>query len=226
MQEVYLIRHGQAGSRTDYDRLSELGEEQAGRLGAYFARSGLAFDRVVCGGLRRQRHTAELVFGGGVEADALWNEFDLDAVYAEVGPRLAEVDRDFRREFEELRRQSEDAGSSVHRSWRRSDYQVVEAWVEDRFAVGCERWPDFRERIWRAWDQVGEGQRWAIVSSATPIGIVTARLFDAPAGKCFELAGALVNCSFTVLRRRGGNWMLSGFNHMPHLEEERLRTHR
>lgn len=226
MQEVFLIRHGQAGSRTDYDRLSELGKEQAARLGEYFDRRGIAFDHVLSGELLRQQQTAELVFGRKVEPIGLWNEFDLDAVYTEVGPQLAGEDEEFRRDYEELLAASLDPQNAVHRAWRPSDFKVVTAWVENRFAVRCETWPEFRQRIWRAWEKVGEGTRLAIVSSATPIGIVTAKLFDASDRQCFELAGALANASYTVLRKREGRWMLAGFNHTPHLEEERLRTHR
>ena len=48
MSLVYLVRHAQAsfGAR-DYDRLSELGRQQARWLGDYFAGRGLRFARVM-----------------------------------------------------------------------------------------------------------------------------------------------------------------------------------
>jgi broad specificity phosphatase PhoE len=226
MQELYLIRHGQAGLRSDYDQLSELGGQQARLLADWFAQQGIQFDQVRSGGLKRQRMTAA-AFGKDAIADMAWNEFDLDAVYASIAPQLAAVDEAFRAEYETLQAEASDPAHPVHRAWRPSDLAVVQAWIGSRFAVSCETWAQFQERIWSAIEQLDLGaghHRVALVTSATPIGIATAKLFEAPTRHVFELAGSLHNTSFTVLRRRGGNWTLAGFNHTPHLTEEKLRT--
>lgn len=56
---IYLVRHGQAScGADDNDRLSMLGEQQAGHLGDVFYRMGLAADAVVSGSLERQQSTA------------------------------------------------------------------------------------------------------------------------------------------------------------------------
>ena len=104
MSIVYLIRHGQGGPRNRYDELSELGREQARRLGEYLVAEQLPFATVISGALKRQMQTAELVAeafarnGAGFPArktDARWNEFDLSRVYREIGPALArEEDHD------------------------------------------------------------------------------------------------------------------------------------
>ncbi|HSQ20988.1 MAG TPA: phosphoglycerate mutase family protein, partial [Blastocatellia bacterium] len=57
---IYLIRHAQAGSRDNYDVLSELGREQARRIGEHFAEQGIEIGTVFSGGMQRQRHTAEI----------------------------------------------------------------------------------------------------------------------------------------------------------------------
>lgn len=98
---VTLIRHGQAGSRIAYDDLSEVGRWQARALGAWFAERGQRFDAVVTGSLTRQRLSAEEMLTSmetagvarpRVTIDARWDEFDLDKVYAGIGPRLARED--------------------------------------------------------------------------------------------------------------------------------------
>ncbi len=61
MTEIYLIRHAQAGSRDNYDVLSELGEEQARKLGEYLAAQRIELTAVYSGTMRRQRETAEIV---------------------------------------------------------------------------------------------------------------------------------------------------------------------
>ncbi|MDE3195909.1 MAG: histidine phosphatase family protein, partial [Acidobacteriota bacterium] len=83
MSRVYLIRHGQAGTRQAYDDLSDVGRRQARLLGQHFAAQGIRFSRAYAGGLRRQQQTAEEVASQfpefpTVEGSAGWNEFDLD----------------------------------------------------------------------------------------------------------------------------------------------------
>ncbi len=228
MQELYLIRHGQAGLRSDYDRLSDLGHEQAGHLAHWFEAQGIRFDHIFSGGLRRQRETAAVLSSEAI-ADPEWNEFDLDAVYESIAPNLAAVDEVFRQDFEAMSAQAADPAHPVHRSWKPSDLKVVKAWVENQFSVDCETWSDFHQRILGAFakfDKLDGMGRVALVSSATPIGISTAKLFDAPVRQVFELAGSLHNASFTVFKRRPTGWSLSAFNHTPHLREEKLRTYR
>ena len=228
MQELYLIRHGQAGLRSDYDRLSDMGHEQASLLSTWFQAQGIQFDMVLSGGLRRQRETAAAI-SASATADPAWNEFDLDAVYASIAPQLAAVDEGFRKDFESMTSESADPAHPVHRAWRPSDFQVVKAWLEGRFSVDCETWLAFHQRILQAFSNLDantDAKRIALVSSATPIGISTAKLFEAPVRQIFDLAGSLHNASFTVFRKRPTGWALAGFNHTPHLGEEKLRTFR
>ncbi|WP_166417274.1 histidine phosphatase family protein [Cochlodiniinecator piscidefendens] len=62
MTEITLVRHGQANSgakdEKSYDRLSDLGHQQANWLGTYLAAEH-QYDHVVCGTLLRQRQTAD-----------------------------------------------------------------------------------------------------------------------------------------------------------------------
>ncbi|MGH9838118.1 MAG: histidine phosphatase family protein [Blastocatellia bacterium] len=60
MSTIYLIRHGQAGTRENYDVLSTLGREQARLLGAHFAERKMGFDSIYAGGLNRQQETARM----------------------------------------------------------------------------------------------------------------------------------------------------------------------
>ena len=45
LSAVYLIRHGQAGPRNDYDRLSDLGQRQAELLGAKLVAQRIRVDQ-------------------------------------------------------------------------------------------------------------------------------------------------------------------------------------
>ena len=55
MVEIILVRHGQANSAANdeegYDRLSDLGHQQAKWLGEYLRSREKPFDKVISGGL-------------------------------------------------------------------------------------------------------------------------------------------------------------------------------
>ncbi len=64
MSTLTVVRHGQARPfDPNPDQLSALGEEQARALAEYWKRTGVAFDEVWSGSLKRQRQTAELAIG-------------------------------------------------------------------------------------------------------------------------------------------------------------------
>lgn len=88
---LFLIRHGntfesgeicvQVGAKTDLE-LTGKGREQASRVGAYLASEGLYPEAILCGSLKRQVQTAEVIaeklsFGDEIEQGiAALNEID------------------------------------------------------------------------------------------------------------------------------------------------------
>src|SRR5690606_9149251 len=82
MAAIYLIRHGQASwGKRDYDALSEQGVEQAKILGKALAQRIDTPDRIICGGMRRHRQTAEHALAAmGLRSDwhedKRWDEYD------------------------------------------------------------------------------------------------------------------------------------------------------
>jgi broad specificity phosphatase PhoE len=230
LSTVFFFRHGQAGQRDDYDRLSPLGLEQARLLGGYIASQGWRFDRVLCGRLRRQQETAAAAGFDTPEFQDCWNEFDLDVVYAGLAPVLAAEDHEFRREYQEIQRLIQDGDGAIHRQWRSADTQVIKAWIADRHPVEGESWPQFVSRVRGAAKELAvlpPGSCTAVFTSATPISICVAEAFASnnPAHVMW-LAGASVNSGITVLKWIGGEPHVSCFNCVPHLPEARLRTFR
>src|ERR1700746_3762202 len=94
MGVLLLVRHGQASLGTaDYDRLSDIGRRQAQVTGARLARTDLGIDRMVCGGLTRQRDTAQALLDAlGWPASRLRTDERLgEEDHAEaLGPHTAE----------------------------------------------------------------------------------------------------------------------------------------
>ncbi|MGJ5813368.1 histidine phosphatase family protein [Paludibaculum fermentans] len=239
MSTIYLFRHGQAGLRDDYDRLSELGHEQARRLGAWISAERLQFDQVIIGGLRRQRETAEAALAALHEAglppaevrhDSSWNEFDLDVVYDGIAPQIAAADAEFRAELEEQLRMIQAGDGAIHRKWTRADTAVMRAWIEDAYPCPGESWGGFVDRIRAAGEEfrrLPHDARVAVFTSATPISIWGAAAFDSRnPTHIMKLAASAVNSSITVMHWRQDELFLALFNAAPHLTEPRLRTFR
>src|SRR5437773_1127483 len=80
MSTLVLVRHGQARAfDADSDRLTEMGEEQARRVGQYFVQSGVELDEVCVGTLVRQRRTLELVAEAFAQANKPFPSPTVDA---------------------------------------------------------------------------------------------------------------------------------------------------
>jgi broad specificity phosphatase PhoE len=241
---VYFIRHGQAGSRQNYDCLSDIGREQSTHLGNWFVRQGLHFERAWSGRLNRQRQTGEQVREacrqGGIEfpeitPDPCWDEFDLDAVYRGIGAQLARQDEEFRRQFDELRQQAMDAASAVHRTWAQCDTTVVRAWIDGSFAFEGESFAAFTDRVrdggTALFDASGHlpgtpNGNVAVFTSATPAAVWAAKALDLEGRKVMQLAGVTYNTSMTVIRVDRERVRLFQFNTVPHIDTPALLTHR
>lgn len=222
-----LIRHGQAGSRLAYDDLSDIGREQARALGAWFGQRSVLFDRVISGGLERQKKTATEIAAARqreIQIDPRWSEFDLDGVYAGIAPLLAGQDEAFRAEYEELEREINDPASTAHRTWRNCDVLVVRAWIENRFNFAGETFHAFGARVRSALNAIELRENVAVITSATPIALCLSFALDLAPRRVMQLAGALRNASITEMDLRPDGARLLSFNNVPHLLDVRLNT--
>lgn len=239
MSNVYLIRHGQAGTRQHYDTLSTLGRQQARLLGDYFAGQNLQFHAAYTGGMERQQQTAAQVLAAyrdaglpfpEIETHDAWREFDLDHIYGAMAPQLCAADAAFKLEYEAMREQARahagDPTAEVHRRWSPCDRKVVEAWLHARFPYEGESWTAFQQRVSTAPFPDENGVNIAVFTSATPTAIWAGRALDIHDTRALRIAGVLHNASITVLRVRGGEVRLFSMNEVPHLPRMEWRTHR
>ncbi len=241
MSRIFLIRHGQAGSRQNYDCLSPLGHTQARALGDYFAAERLHFDAAWVGGLTRQRQTAEHIAAAYQAAglpfpapthDPAWNEFDLDHIYQNLAPILAEEDPEFRAEYEAMQAEVHAAGTNteaqVHRRWTSADVRIVTAWIKGHPRYPGESFRDFHARIAACRTQLakltqpGDDHNLVVFTSGTPIGIWAALGLDVEDHRAMRLAGVLHNASYTMMRLRPDQLRLHSFNAVPHLAGDLL----
>lgn len=230
MGHIYLIRHAQAGSRDNYDVLSALGREQARLLGEHLTQEGVALDAVYCGGMQRQRHTAEIVCEvmasrglavPDVTPDERWNEFSLISVYRAIAQKMIEESPEFERDYREMqdaiRRDPHTTGGATGRC----DGAIIRAWMAERYDdYKGESWSAFRQRIQACGARLtgnGSNSAIAVFTSATPVAILAAAALGLSDEKLLSILGVIYNSGITVLRSREEDLRLFTFNSTPHL---------
>ena len=213
MGEVILVRHGQANSgATDeesYDRLSELGHQQARWLGDYLREREGTFDKVIAGSLRRHRETA---FGIGYEdpiIDQRLNEMD----YFNLGQALEDV---------------HGVPFPGPDEFAAHVPQVMEAWHRAEIK-GVETFASFEERVTSVLQEAAQpGVRVLCVTSGGVIGMIMRHLLDLDPRRMAHVLLPIMNTSVHRVRVIPQGPILAGFNAIPHLddpEREHARTH-
>ncbi len=239
MGRVFLVRHAQASFlEPNYDKLSAVGEMQARRLGEFWVRHNLMFDRVCSGPAARHLNTASIV--GEVYSRACqvfpqpavldeFDEFQGEAVLERSLPQLLKNDPRVR----ELQAAFQNSSSETdrHVNFQRLFEVVVTMWVEGQIVVNeVESWPEFCARVNRGLSKFlsngRSGEQVAIFSSGGPIGVAVQRALNLSALETLRVAWMARNCSYSEFLFSGERFTLSTFNSFPHLDDKSLLTYR
>jgi len=230
MSSLLLIRHGQARAfDVDSDRLSDLGRDQARRLGEHLVSLGIDFDEVHVGALVRQRQTAELV-GEAFRAagrgwpeplmDAAWNEYDSGGVLGTLLPALAARDESFAKLVQEF--QAAAGRPDKNRYFQRMFEALMDSWERGAIESGdVEPFASFHERVRTAFHRVtstGGSRQIAVFTSGGPIGVCTQVVLDAPPKTSLRLNWRVKNASLTEVVFSAGRASLEYFNVVEYLD--------
>ena len=218
MGEIVFVRHGQASFGTDdYDRLSDLGWQQARWLGEHLAHEGRRFAVAASGDLRRHRETAHAIAETcGADDTAVLpglNEMDFDLLLEDACaggliPKSEFTDsEDFAREFP----------------------KIMHAWETAAFPTRHEPFADFNARVTEAVGSLAQdGRDVLVVSSGGPKAVMMRHILSLGTRKMAQVLLTIHNASFSRFLVRDGNLMLGEFNATPHLagpERSHLRTY-
>jgi broad specificity phosphatase PhoE len=227
MAAIYLVRHAQASfGRSDYDRLSPQGEQQAERLGRALAERGVKPDLVVAGAMQRHARTAEIALSAAglkadVEVDEGFNEFDHDQVIVAHKPaykRRAVLLADLARTGHPTRAFQEMFTAATER-WTLSD---GEGYAES-FADFCAR---SEQAVRRTANRLGKGETAVVFTSGGPIVAIVSRLLAGDDGFWLRLNPVTINTAITkVVSGRSGLTMIS-FNEHAHLDGTDMLSYR
>jgi broad specificity phosphatase PhoE len=213
---LLLVRHGQGSMGTaDYDRLSELGGQQARAAGTRLARADLSIGQVWSGALARQQETARLVLAelsrplSDLHTDARLDEYDPAGVLGTDAPFAAAT-------TPQSRRALQTALDGALGRW----IQGGDGYQETHDA--------FTARVGQAVaDLAARPGTTLAVTSAGVIAVACARLTGLPADRWPDLARVVVNASLTKLITGSTGTHLLTFNDHAHLEDNRsLITYR
>lgn len=236
MSTLYVVRHGQARLFTDdYDRLSELGFEQARALARHWRALGVEFDHAYSGSLRRQRETARTVAREYESRDAGFpelredtgfDEYPAESIVRSFGRYLSDSDPNVARLAERYERATD--GEERYRSHHRLLEAVIGRWFDDdlgdfdatltgsawRAAVGA--------ALGRVRERAGRGTTSVVFTSGGVIATILQSVLEAPAAKAAELNWRVMNASVTQFTFSAARISLDRFNDVAHLDPAQM----
>ncbi len=237
MGVLTLVRHGQtSGEWYDRDRLSELGERQAARLGEVWAASERAWEAVYVGPARRHQQTCEAVraaylarglrFPEPVVLPEL-DEYAVEPLFRVLLPKLAERNESVR---EVMASGALEGPGGEQRLFRLLD-PLGRAWARGELEdTAMESWSTFVSRVGaavrRMTHEPGKGAEVAAFTSAGPMAVATGLALEAKAEKMFALSLVVWNTACTDFLFSGDRISLRSFNGTPHLLEPDQQTMR
>ncbi len=205
MTEIILVRHGQANSdakdEASYDRLSDLGRQQATWLGEHLKSTNPHFDHVVTGTLTRQADTAHAMGFAITEQDKRLNELQYFAMALAL---------------------EQQHGTPYPQNV--SDYVnhlpvLMDHWQRNLLDGIPERFDKFTARITGLVDELcGAHGRVLLVTSGGVIGMVVRHILALDNAATSRVMLQIMNSSIHRLHYVHGQLMLGTFNATPHLD--------
>ena len=206
MSHITLVRHGQANSQAkdeaSYDRLSDLGHEQAAWLGAHLRDTDTHHTRLFTGTLRRHKETAAgMDTGLDPIRDARLNELE----YFTLATLLEEQ--------HDIPFPSEQGAFTQHLPI------VFDHWKAGKLEGPPESWQSFHDRIQDALREIASGEGPAlVVTSGGLISMAVAQAMDLGIPAMARVALAIMHTSMHRMFPIGGHLSPVMFNAVPHLD--------
>ncbi len=215
MTEIILVRHGQANSRAkdeaSYDKLSDLGHQQAAWLGAHMADTNPHFDRVITGTLHRQADTARSMGYTITQQDARLDELNYFDIAQAMETQLG------------IPFPSSPAAYASHLP------QLLDNWERDQINDIPELFASFSTRVRDMLDALCNlDGRILVVTSGGVIGMIMRHTLQLENAGTARMMLQIMNSSMHRLEYVHDQLMIGTFNATPHLDtpdRSHARTH-
>jgi len=218
MSKLLLIRHGQASfGKKDYDKLSDLGLQQATWLGHYLNECDLKPSRIITGNLTRHKQTAASICKGlkldcEIEEHLGWNEFDFQAIvyaFLQMHPELTPTTNHPKSFFSLLKK-------------------AMTAWSKNELNNSLpESWSDFEQRVNEAMlfsKRTMPDNPTLVISSGGAISMALKNLLRLDNAAMIDLNLQTRNTSVSEIYFNHSHDQLCSFNTTPHLETKDRRS--
>ncbi|AXI03286.1 histidine phosphatase family protein [Aquirhabdus parva] len=219
MSTITLIRHGQASfGKSDYDQLSDIGYDQARRLGVALAEREESIDTVFIGGMLRHRQTAETCLesmGLDLPLQVLpdFSEFNHEHILEKSEPRY----RDREWIIQQAMQQSVRPEEVFMQMFKAS----ITRWVDGQHEQDYdETWPQFQQRVKSGLDTVAallnQSQHALVFTSGGCISVIAQALLELNNSATFRTNWTLANCGLTRIAQSARHRNLMSLNEYGH----------
>jgi broad specificity phosphatase PhoE len=235
MTEIVLVRHGQASyGKANYDKLSQLGEQQAIWLGEYLAHNQIDFDALWRGDMFRHEETALGILKGISQYCASNQEngellsAKMSDSHIEVYPGLNEFDfQSVADAFIALEPSAKPADDAPRSEFYRLLKKSMLAWSSGKLDdMGLpESWQNFQNRVMDTLNAaVASGKKRVVLStSGGAIAMAVGQVLGTDAATMVNLNLQIRNTSITQIYANKHSMHLHQFNGIPHLETPERR---
>lgn len=227
MNELYMIRHGQASfGEKNYDRLSPMGVLQAQIVARHWVRIGRKIDAVYVGTMKRQIDTAGALISAYKErqipvpkiiSDESFDEYDSASVFQAQLPGMMDENPSISEKLADI--------YTDKRTFQLLFEEAMNRWVSGTCDMpGVVTWRNFTERVIKGVRQIMQAQgakkRLAVFTSGGPISVVVKEALNLTDKSTMVLSWQIMNASITRFKYNTRGLALAGFNDIAHLELE------
>ena len=210
MPKIIFVRHGQAQfGQANYDKLSEVGHEQAVALGAALFEQGITIDHWVSGDMVRHAETLRGISQG----------MRTQVSHQIVTPDLNEYDFTGQLNARFVGSKAPVGLHTDRKTHFRALRETLALWQNDKILNPPESWAAFETRLKRAQQTIFglEGDTILVVSSGGAISKIVANALGVSHAKQVDLQLQIKNASMStfIYSRRTGGFFLNAFNETP-----------
>ena len=210
MPKIIFVRHGQAQfGQANYDKLSEVGHEQAVALGKAIFEQGITIDHWVSGDMVRHAETLRGISQG----------MRTQVSHQIVTPDLNEYDFTGQLNARFVGSKAPVGLHTDRKTHFRALRETLALWQNDKILNPPESWAAFETRLLRAQQTIFglEGDTILVVSSGGAISKIVANALGVSHAKQVDLQLQIKNASMStfIYSRRTGGFFLNAFNETP-----------
>ncbi len=210
MPKIIFVRHGQAQfGQANYDKLSEVGHEQAVALGKAIFEQGITIDHWVRGDMVRHAETLRGISQG----------MRTQVSHQIVTPDLNEYDFTGQLNARFVGSKAPVGLHTDRKTHFRALRETLALWQNDKILNPPESWAAFETRLKRAQQTIFglEGDTILVVSSGGAISKIVANALGVSHAKQVDLQLQIKNASMStfIYSRRTGGFFLNAFNETP-----------